>query len=112
MMMKDYYYYYLFWFLKYFFIFIGLFCVVVLYFFNSKMLGCDVGLRKNMFVCIIGVCLVFGFDGFFRGLFYFIGWCGSYVFFLNNGGIDIRNFIIILVWVKFEKGGLVFYYNL
>lgn len=56
--------------------------------------------------------MVFGLDKFLWGFFYFIGWCGSYIYFFNNGGIDIRNLIILLVWVYFEKGGFIFYYNL
>ena len=111
MMMKDYHYHHLFWFLKHPFIPTGPPRAVALYPLNSKTLGRDVGPRKNTPARTTGVRLAPGPDGFPRGSFYFTGWRGSYAFFPNNGGIDTRNSITILAWVKPEKGGPVFYYN-
>ena len=84
---------------------------VALYPLNSKTRGRDIGPRKNQPARSRGVRLAPGPDGFPRGSFYFPGGRGSYTYFPNNGGIDTRNSITLLVWVYPESGGPIFYYK-
>ena len=84
---------------------------VALYPLNSRTQGRDIGPRKNKPARLTGVRLAPGPDGFPRGSFYFSGWRGSFAYFPNNGGIDTRNAITILVWIKPEKDGPIFHYN-
>lgn len=84
---------------------------VALYPLNSRTQGRDIGPRKNKPARLTGVRLAPGPDGFPRGSIYFSGWRGSFAYFPNNGGIDTRNAITILVWIKPEKDGPIFHYN-
>lgn len=84
---------------------------VALYPLNSKTRGRDIGPRKNQPARSRGVRFAPGPDGFPRGSFYFPGGSGSYTYFPNNGGIDTRNSITLLVWVYPERGGPIFYYK-
>lgn len=84
---------------------------VALYPLNSKTRGRDIGPRKNQPARSRGVRFAPGPDGFPRGSFYFPGGSGSYTYFPNNGGIDTRNSITLLVWVYPERGGPIFNYK-
>lgn len=65
-----------------------------------------------MFVIFVGVYYVCGFDNYLKGVFFFRGRRNSYVLIFNNGCLDIRFLLIIIMWVYLESSGLLLYFNL
>lgn len=80
---------------------------MVLFLFNVRYEVRDV-IGGNFLGEISLVILVVGFDNKEGGLFLFFGILDSFIEFLNNGKLDIKDFLIILVWVFFEKVGFIF----
>lgn len=80
---------------------------MVLFLFNVRYEVRDV-FGGNFLGEISLVILVVGFDNKEGGLLLFFGILDSFIEFLNNGKLDIKDFLIILVWVFFEKVGFIF----
>lgn len=87
--------------------FIGNVRLVVLFLLNVRYEVRDV-IGGNFEGKVNEVIVVMGFDNVEGGLFEFFGILDSYVEFLNDGGLDIRNFFIIFVWIFLEKEGFIF----
>lgn len=58
--------------------------------------------------------LVIGLNGNEDGFYEFDGYVNSYIDFLNNGGLDVQCFIIVLCWLYFKiiGKGLIFSYGI
>lgn len=84
---------------------------MVIYVFDDEIKIKDF-IGNNLLGILLNVSLVLGFDGCFCGLIFFIGFLNSYIEFLNNGKLDIRCFMIILVWIYYNgRFGFIFNYD-
>lgn len=66
----------------------------------------------NLFGVVSKVILVDGFFNKSKNLYLFFGKLDSFIEFLNNGKLDIKNFMLILVWILFRFVGFIFNYKI
>lgn len=71
----------------------------------------DIGFIKNLLGKLFDVLFIKGFDGCFGGVYRFCGCFDSFIEFLNNGWLDIKDFIIIFVYVNLQLFGFIFNYD-
>ena len=76
---------------------------IALYPLNEQYAAEDISPQKNPSGKVRGVEYASGNYGQPAGSFYFSGSSSSYVEFPNNGGLDARNSMTFLAWIRREK---------